>query len=211
MNKSTASNENSPINDIIQSNIASLLKKGYGLLVTEKLIAEHDNFLIPIVSGNKIGFIDRQGNVAVTPKYVSCNGDFINKDSIVSAQLKNKWEAINYKGDILFSLLYYQHLGAFVDGYAIARNRMNDWGYINTKGIPVIPFAKYMWYSHFENDLARVIISVNKMKLWGIINRKGDEVVQPRYNRIDTLKDLSKVWVEDLNGRIFSVDFSNLC
>lgn len=210
MERTNDAKGNETDNDLRMANIKALQEKKYSLLVTEELIAAYDCLLIPVIRNNKIGFIDHQGNIAIKPLYISINGSFTNKDSIVSARLHDRWEVIDYKGNILHSLQNFQDLGAFTDGYAIARNKRDYWGYVNKEGKPVIPFGKYTWYSNFENDLARVIFRVNNMNLWGIIDRRGSEVLQPQYNRIDTLENLNRVWIEDLKNRSYFIDLSKL-
>lgn len=210
MKKTTDRKGDETYDDSRLNNIKALQEKRYSFLVTEEIIAAHDCLLIPIIKNSRIGFIDHQGNVVIRPKYISINGKFTNKDSIVSANLHDRWEALDYKGNSLLSLQNLQDLGAFTDGCAIVRTKRNFWGYINIEGVPVIPFGKYTWYSNFENELSRVILSANNTNLWGIIDREGNEVLQPQYNRIDTLQNLNRVWIEDLKGRSYFVDLSKL-
>jgi len=83
----------------------------------------------------------------------------------------DKWVIITTKGRIIKELNY-DNVQAFHEERAKVRNNEHLWGYINYKGIEIIP-CSWVDASSFHLGLAKV----KKEELWGVINKKGRLII----------------------------------
>lgn len=157
--------------------------------------------LIPFTSGDKIGFVDKEGAIVVKPQFTMYYGDcydesdnirvsvdclygFIRSGGRVATYKRPMYGLINYKGETIFEPSFYSLIPAIGNKnlYTVQNNHF-EYAVLNIDGTEVVPFGKYNWIDGFDNGLARVRIGnvTNGQKengnKWGLINENGKEVL----------------------------------
>ena len=165
--------------------------------------------LIPFTSGEKIGFVNRAGEIIVKPQFSIYYGDcysendyikvgvpynygFSRANGNVSAYSKPLYGLINYKGELVVEP---ENCGLLVsknsDNILLTiQNKNGKYGVINIYGEEIIPFGKYDYIDGFDRGLARVkkgktssCLKDNGNK-WGVIDESGNEVLPVEYDEI---------------------------
>ena len=137
----------------------------------------------------KWGFIDKKGTEIIPCKY---NTVRMFNDGLAAVN-NDGWCFIDKKGNEVISLIEYDFVRSFSDGYARVgkrerdndgRNWINNWGLIDKRGNLIVP-CEYMKIGNFEKGLAKV-------EKWGggkvpgkgttststgMINKSGKEVI----------------------------------
>ncbi len=165
-------------------------------------IKDDSRLLIPFTSGEKIGFISKEGRIVVEPKfsmyYGDCydSGDFIRvlinssygfarKSGKVSAYMRPLYGLINAKGDMIFSLTNHYITPAIGNRNLFTiRNKDDLYGVFNTDGNEIVPFGKYKYISGFDNGLAIVTTTAENSQKKGLIDENGVEVLPTIYDDI---------------------------
>ena len=126
---------------------------------------------------NKFGFIDKQGNVVIEPKFDNIIGNFeASLHPVMVGKWDNhKWGYIDRKGEFVINPQF-DFADAFSEGLASVRiNR--KYGFIDKTGRIVIK-PEFDYVNDFSEGLAAVKIQ-NK---WGYINRFGKLVLPSKYD-----------------------------
>jgi hypothetical protein len=143
-------------------------------------------------------YINKKGIIIIPPKSFSDAFWFHDGLSLVSRGngSNRKYGLINKNGKIVLPIRFY--CDGFHEGLAAAGINSNytKMGFINTKGLWVIP-AKFKSASGFSEGLAAVETMNGK---WGYINKKGIMVIPPIFEYAYRFKKgLAKVWTKDGN------------
>ena len=146
---------------------------------------DDDRLLIPFTSGDKIGFVNKEGYIVVKPQFTMYYG------GKVATYKRPMYGLINYKGETIFEPSFYCLLPAIGNKklYTVQNNHF-EYAVLNIDGTEVVPFGKYNWIDGFDNGLARVRIGnvTNWQKengnKWGLINENGKEVLPLEYDDI---------------------------
>lgn len=171
-------------------------------------LEEDARLLIPFTSGDKIGFINKEGTVVVRPQYTMYYGDcyvesdyirvavdnlygFIRSGGKVATYKRPMYGLINSKGETIIEPLLYSLAPAIGNKelYTV-QNKNGQYAVIKIDGTEVVPFGKYNWIDGFDNGLARVKIGsmTNGQKenenKWGLIDESGNEVLSVEYDNI---------------------------
>ena len=167
--------------------------KSYDLQADKRL-------LIPYTSGDKIGFVNREGEVIVPPKYSMYYGECYDKADLIRVSAIYTYGfpraggrvatyhcpvygLINYKGEQIVPLEYFTLLLGKGDNTLVTvQNKEYRYGVIALDGSVVVPFGSYHWIDGFDKGLSRVI-GCDK---WGLINEKGDVVLPVEYDYINS-------------------------
>ena len=169
---------------------------------------DDNRLLIPFTSGDKIGFVDKEGAIVVKPQFTMYYGDcydesdnirvtvddlygFARSGGQVATYKRPMYGLINYKGETIFEPSFYRLLPAIGNKkiYTVQNNHF-EYAVLNIDGTEVVPFGKYNWIDGFDNGLARVRIGnvTNGQKengnKWGLINENGKEVLPLEYDDI---------------------------
>ena len=184
-------------------------------------ITADSRVLIPFILYEKIGFMDKIGNVVVEPKYIAYHGEFDTKDSLVIVALNHlhgyerkssapavycrpKYGLMNSKGELVVEIKYLL-MSAPRGGsrlYAV-QNMDYKYGAIDEHGNEVIPFGKYSFLDTFYKGRSRVKIYDKEAQKdrWGIIDEDG-QIVEPLiHDRISNFVDKDDVWFEEFGDR----------
>ena len=131
---------------------------------------------------SKYGFIDRYGNVYISPQYPEAG---IMSDSMVNVRLRGKWAFVDYKENLKVQP-YYEEVKPFINGAALVKED-GLWNIVNKEGrelhindfqkIERIFTGRYLLYSQ------------NKM---GMADQNGREILAPKY---EGLKDTGNGYV----------------
>ncbi|MBO4691366.1 MAG: WG repeat-containing protein [Bacteroidales bacterium] len=151
---------------------------------------------------DKVGIIDKNGKVlwSASKKVVPYLSRGLENGYLVRIVKKQNGvyrEFVNDKGVVIFPNLtrktYYDSYYSphavyelnsypFVDGLARFHDKQkNRWGYINKKGVIVIP-AKFKYAHDFSDSLAAVVDE--NTGNWGFINQKGIFVIEPKFSKV---------------------------
>lgn len=121
----------------------------------------------------KIGYIRRDGSVALPPIYHSASGiDF--SDGLVAVRIDKKVGFMDAGGSVVIEPAY-DDVYPFSEGLAPVRSG-EKWGYIDKNGRIVIPI-QYEIGHMFSEGVASVVLG-NK---WGYIDHNGTFVVPPTF------------------------------
>ena len=165
--------------------------------------------LIPFTSGERIGFVNRNREVVVQPKYTMYYGDcysendyikvtvtynygFPRANGKVSSYSKPLYGLINHQGEVVVepenSVLLISKNGE--TSLLTIQRKDYAYGVINLEGEEIVPFGKYNWIDGFYNGFARVKIGkvsngmIDNDNKWGVINERGEEVLPCVYPNI---------------------------
>ena len=178
---------------------------------------DDDRLLIPFTSGDKIGFVDKEGTIVVKPQFTMYYGECYDENDIIKVSIDNlygfprsggkvatykrpMYGLINYKGETIFEPSFYSLLPAIGNKKLFTvQNNHFEYAVLNIDGTEVVPFGKYSWIDGFDNGLARVRIGnvtngqrQNGSK-WGLIDENGNEVLPLEYNDIWTFYGKKRV------------------
>ena len=192
--------------------------------------------LIPFTSGEHIGFINREGEVVVEPKYNMYYGECYNENDLikvatiepygfqrsenkVAAYKRPMYGIIDYQGKIMIEPKNYSLIFSKKGNVMLFTIQREDYSYgvINIKGEEIIPFGKYHWIDGFYRGFARVKMggvsngNVGNENKWGVINESGEEVVPCIYSNIWNFyeKDYETIIAEDEKSRKY-ISFDSL-
>ncbi len=187
---------------------------------------DDNRLLIPFTSGDKIGFVDKEGAIVVKPQFTMYYGDcYDESDNIrvaiddlygfprsggkVATYKRPMYGLINYKGETIFEPSFCSLLPA-IGNKNLYTVQDKNFGYavLNTDGTEVVPYGKYSWIDGFDNGLARVRIGnvTNGQKengnKWGMINENGKVVLPLEYDDIWAFYGKKRVTTKVVKGDV---------
>ena len=169
---------------------------------------DDNRLLIPFTSGDKIGFINREGVIVVKPQFTMYYGDcydesdnirvavdalygFTRSGGNVATYKRPMYGLINSKGETIFEPSLYSLIPAIGNkALYTVQNKNFQYAVLNVNGTEVVPFGKYSWIDGFDNGLARVkkgkVTNGQKENggKWGLIDENGNEVLPMEYDDI---------------------------
>lgn len=132
--------------------------------------------LIPFTSFDKIGFMNKQGEVVVKPQYTIYYGEcystsdfikvsinesygFLKNNGEIDCRIRPMYGLINYKGEVVLDINYHSIMPAVGDWSIISvQNRAGKYGVIDMNGNTIVPFGRYDYIDGFDKGFARVKI-----------------------------------------------------
>lgn len=180
-------------------------------------IENDSRLLIPFTSGEKIGFINKQGEIIVSPKYTMYYGEaysegdyikvavadtygFARKDGSVTTYCNSLYGLLDCNGKVVFEPIYRSMLPSIegCDLLFTVQREDYQWGVIDISGKEIIPFGKYNWIDGYDHGYTRVKVGHQSSNLaknsnkWGIINELGEEILPVEYDNIWNFYDKSR-------------------
>ena len=163
--------------------------------------------LIPFTSCDKIGFVNRTGEIIVKPKFAMYYGECYSKEDFicvtvtesygyprsggkVSTYQRPLYGLLNCKGEMLLDTVYQAMVPAIGNKALFTVNKDYKYGVINALGEEIVPFGTYDWIDGFDRGLARVKIGrtssnlANNDNKWGLIDEQGSVVLPVEYKAI---------------------------
>lgn len=187
---------------------------------------DDNRLLIPFTSGDKIGFVDKEGAIVVKPQFTMYYGDCYDESDNIMVAIDNlygfprsggkvatykrpMYGLINYKGETIFEPSFCSLLPA-IGNKNLYTVQDKNFGYavLNTDGTEVVPYGKYSWIDGFDNGLARVRIGnvTNGQKengnKWGMINENGKVVLPLEYDGIWAFYGKKRVTTKVVKGDV---------
>ena len=182
--------------------------------------------LIPFTSGDKIGFVDKEGAIVVKPQFTMYYGDcydesdnimvsvdclygFIRSGGRVARYKRQMYGLINYKGETIFEPSFYCLIPAIGNkNLYTVQDKNYKYAVLNIDRKEVVPFGKYSWIDGFDNGLARVRIGnvtngqIQNGSKWGLIDENGKEVLPLEYDSIWTFYGKKRVTTKVVKGNV---------
>lgn len=187
---------------------------------------DDNRLLIPFTSGDKIGFVDKEGAIVVKPQFTMYYGDcydesdnirvsvdclygFIRSGGRVATYKRPMYGLINYKGETIFEPSFYSLIPAIGNkNLYTVQDKNLGYAVLNTNGTEIVPFGKYSWIDGFDKGLARVRIgnvtngqNENGNK-WGLIDENGKEILPLEYDNIWTFYGKQRVTTKVVKGNV---------
>jgi hypothetical protein len=155
-------------------------KDGKEIKVTTEIVmigAISEGMAIYKNKSNLAGYLDRDGNVAIYPRFMSV-GPFVGGLAWAKEKGSHMIGFINKKGEWVIKPVF--SVASEFDLIAgLARvKRMGNWGYVNKNGEILKLKIKTETYSKFKDGLAK---GEYKGK-FGFFNNKGEWAIKPEYN-----------------------------
>ncbi|MFK7946591.1 MAG: WG repeat-containing protein [Saprospiraceae bacterium] len=145
-----------------------------------------DDYAVVAV-GQKRGYIDTKGDFIIQPQFYRANyfNDNVAKVIVKNETTGDKKEGyINKKGEYVVEPIYKMGFAKdFSEGVAAVSIDGQNWGFINTSGMLVIP-AKFEKAASFSEGLAKVCVNGK----YGFIDKSGNWVIQPKYENVSNFK-----------------------
>lgn len=187
---------------------------------------DENRLLIPFTSGDKIGFVDKEGVIVVKPQFTMYYGEcYEENDNIrvtvddlygfprnggkVATYKRPIYGLINSKGETIFEPSFYCLIPAIGNkNLYTVQNKDYKYAVLNTDGTEVVPFGKYSWIDGFDNGLARVRIGnvtngqIQNGSKWGLIDENGKEVLPLEYDSIWTFYGKKRVTTKVIKGNV---------
>jgi hypothetical protein len=156
----------------------------------EKIYGFKEGFSKFLLKG-KYGFMDRYGNVYISPQYPE-TGEM--SDSMVNVVIKGKWGYLDFKENLKVQPYYEQAL-PFENGTAIVKEN-GKWNLINKDGRQL---HKNDLDTIVKKESGRYQLVLNKK--FGLANTKGKEIIAPKYEAVVEIgKNMIKVKKNGLWG-----------
>ena len=186
---------------------------------------DDNRLLVPFTSGDKLGFVNKEGYIVVKPQFTMYYGECYDENDIIKVSIDDlygfprsggkvatykrpMYGLINYKGETIFEPSFYSLIPAIGNKelYTVQNNNF-EYAVLNIDGTVVVPFGKYRWIDGFDNGLARVIGKVpNGQKdngnKCGLINENGKEVLPLEYDDIWTFYGKKRVTTKVIKGNV---------
>lgn len=187
---------------------------------------DDDRLLISFTSGDKIGFINKEGYIVVKPQFTMYYGDCYDESDNIRVAIDNlygfprsggkvatykrpMYGLINYKGETIFEPSFYSLIPA-IGNKKLYTVQDKNLGYavLNIDGTEVVPYGKYNYIDGFDKGLARVKIGnvTNGQKengnKWGLINENGDEVLPIEYDDMWSFYGKNRATVRVVKGDV---------
>ena len=187
---------------------------------------DDNRLLIPFTSGDKIGFVDKEGAIVVKPQFTMYYGDcYDESDNIrvaiddlygfprsggrVATYKRPMYGLINYKGETIFEPSFYSLIPAIGNkNLYTVQDKNLEYAVLNTDGTEVVPFGKYSWIDGFNKGLARVRNgnvtngqNENGNK-WGLIDENDKEVLPLDYDNIWNFYGKQRVTTKVIKGNV---------
>lgn len=135
-----------------------------------------NNHLFKITENNKIGFIDIDGNIIISPKFTQA-GNFSN--GLAEARINGLYGYINKKGEFEINPQF-EFATPFSEEFAIIYQNARPF-VIDKEGKIIIDNPNFAFISNFESDLALITTHTGKK---GFINPKGNLVIDTLFSGV---------------------------
>ena len=145
-----------------------------------------EDVLYRIYESDKIGFIDKDGNVVVYPQYDKA---WFFSEGLAKVRISDKLGYIDATGKVVIQPIF-DKVHDFSEGLAAYYDKgMGKWGYIDKTGKVVIT-PQYSRCGNFHDGLACMAIGDNwESRKFGFIDKTGRIVINPQY---DDVSDFSE-------------------
>lgn len=159
--------------------------------------------LIPFLNYNKYGFMDRNKNIVVNPKYDFVHDTFHNEKSLVRVGILNSYAYIgtggkiisyqkqmlgllNSKGEQIVNCEYSGILVSDDSEYITLRHSIKGHSLIDRQGNTIIPYGVYNYIDGADHNLVRVFVidKTTNEKCWGIVDTSGRVALPLEYSNI---------------------------
>lgn len=188
-------------------NVDYLRSQNIGLVMEECYLEKIDYYLYSIIDNNKIGFINKEAEIIITPMFDKIQGSFVDETSLVRVAINDKWGVIKSNGSLVIPLIY-KSISIF-GSMIYVQDSDSKRGVYNDKSIEIVPIGKYKVINPFfmNDNITRVRTYDRK---WGIINDVGDIVLETKYNLISSFTQDQQSTCAKIDNQIYDIDLEAL-
>ena len=188
--------------------------KSIGIFICKETLMSN-YYLLPIIRGHRIGFINLNAEIIIEPIYDNFKGMFWDRYDKVCIKKDGKWGVINAENYICIKIVHNYILPGVIDrcldvinrDYLFTVNKENQYAVYNDEGYEIVDFGEYDWISGFDSHLA----IVRKGNKYGMIDSSGSIVLAIEYDEIkDFYKKGDSSTTVKKNGRYSEIKFSDL-
>jgi len=154
-----------------------------------------------LVTAEKVGFLDKTGNVVIPCEYDGVHGGF--SGGVVFVEKDGKWGAIDKANKTVVPFAYDGTIG-FSDGKTIVQKN-GKWGAIDKTGKTVIPFV-YDGIGKFCNGMCLVWKIVNGFPKYGYVDSNGKLVIPCTYDAASAFDSNGYATVGNYEGNTFWIE-----
>lgn len=129
--------------------------------------------LFPIAVSEKVGYINREGNIVINPQFIQASTF---SEGLAAIRLGEKWGFIDSNGEIIINPQF-DLVKDFSDGMAPVQVG-NKWGYIDMRGKLVIN-PQFDEVDRFAEGMA----PIRRGEKWGFIDKGGKNVIEPQFDK----------------------------
>lgn len=155
-----------------------------GILIKDEVLARIDLYLIPVVSNGKIGFINKQGKIVISPRYDDVRDIFTTENALVRVKIANgRWGVINSRGDFIipFVYKYIRKINRYLYEVQIEEYNRSCRGLVNHNNQTIVSPGIYgNFYPICNGD--RFIVVKNIEGKMGVLNERGAVVIPTIYD-----------------------------
>lgn len=157
-------------------------------------------FIVPMNAKgqtNKIGFLNKEGEIVVEPIFDIVVDDCYLPDDLIrvgvlypygylrannklSSYVRYLFGVIDAQGSVKADTIYDSIIISTDRRLFTVSQRSNGYSVIDKEGKKIVPFRNFNWIDGFDNGLARVA----KDGKWGLINQNGEIVLPIEYDTI---------------------------
>jgi WG containing repeat len=200
--------EENDVNTIVNKDLKMVMKiEGYNYKINGDYIFKSkpytatDKFAGFNVLSSTEDIYNAEGRKINKENYVIESFDYFGMDSLLLVQNKaGKKLFINTKGDVVIDGSKYKDVEFFSNGLAAVQNT-NGWGYINTKGVVVIPFM----YNEAKN-FSKISALVKTDEGYQLINPKNKIIkkFEQGFSSYSVKKDTEDLTYRNYNNRTYN-------
>ena len=197
------------VNTIVNKDLKKVLTvKGYNYKVHGDFIfyskpyTSKEKFADYSVLSSTDDIYNAEGKKINKEDYKIDNYDFIGMDSLLLVKNKlGKDLFINTKGDVVIDASKYKDVEFFSNGFAAVKNDEGKWGYINAKGVTVIPFM----YNEAKN-FSKISAMVKTDEGYQLIDHKNKVIKKfdDGFSSYSIKKDAENLDYRNYNGTTYN-------
>lgn len=155
-----------------------------GILISNDTLSRINLFLIPVVSGGKIGFIDKRGEIVINPRFEDVRDSFVSEDSLVRVKILNdKWGVINSTGHFIIPYVYKQinRINQYLYEVQIEEYNRRCRGLVDSNNQTIVSPGIYGNFYPIYKEGKFIIVKTIDLKM-GILNEHGTLIIPAIYD-----------------------------
>jgi len=145
--------------------------------------------LIPVASGEKFGYVNREGNVVINPQFKQAFPFSFNRALVKTTGDKSSFVYIDETGKIAINGQF-KSATSFSEGIAWTVKESGAPEAIDTEGKPLFKVLDADYVFNFSEGMARFSNQDKEgKKIYGYLNKEGKKIIQPQFYGAGNFKE----------------------